>query len=305
MLKQRLLSGFVLASVGIALVVLDVLLEQRQFYYRWLGWQPRGLLTCLLVTVLVIVAIRELYGLARAAGIYPFSLIGIVLSAYLVLETCGRGWTGQVLEPHLDRVDFTAFVLAGGLAAAFLLQVVRWGTKGAFANIGVTFLGVIYVGLLGSFLVRIRQMGWSAEQLYVPMQGAHYLAVFIGTIKMTDICAFFSGKYGGQHRLIRSISPGKTVEGLFGGLAGGIITCVILCHLTGILTNLPWALLLGIVLAGLGQLGDLAESIFKRDAKEKDSADSVPGFGGLLDVIDSLLVAAPLAFLIFAVLPSH
>lgn len=63
--------------------------------------------------------------------------------------------------------------------------------------------------------------------------------------------------------------------------------------------------MLGLVLAGMGQLGDLAESIFKRDAREKDSADSVPGFGGLLDVIDSLLLAAPLAYLIFAVLPSR
>ena len=112
-------------------------------------------------------------------------------------------------------------------------------------------------------------------------------------------------KYLGRHRLISSISPGKTIEGLIGGLAGGVITCVILCHITDTLNRLYLAVLLGIVLAGLGQLGDLAESIFKRDAKEKDSSDSVPGFGGLLDVVDSLLVAAPLAFLIFAVLPSR
>ena len=163
--------------------------------------------------------------------------------------------------------------------------------------------GVIYIGLLGSFLVRIRQMGWLSEDVYTPLQGVYYLAIFVFTIKLTDICAFFTGKYLGRHRLISSISPGKTVEGLIGGLTGGIITCVILCRMTGTLNNLSLAVLLGTVLAGLGQLGDLAESIFKRDAKEKDSSDSVPGFGGLLDVFDSLLVAAPLAFLIFAVLP--
>ena len=76
-------------------------------------------------------------------------------------------------------------VLAGGLAGAFLLQVSRWGTKGAFANIGVTFLGVIYIGLLGSFLVRIRQMGWSSEDVYTPLQGVYYLAVF-GSIFRPD-----------------------------------------------------------------------------------------------------------------------
>ena len=84
-----------------------------------------------------------------------------------------------------------------------------------------------------------------------------------------------------------------------------MITCVILCQITAILSNIWLALLLGIVLAGMGQLGDLAESIFKRDAREKDSSDSVPGFGGLLDVIDSLLLAAPLAYLIFALLPGR
>ena len=305
MLRQRLLSGFVLTLIGLAVVVLDVLLEQQGYYYRWLGWQSRGLLTCLLVTLLALAAIREFYALARAAGVHPFSWIGAILCAQLVLETSGPGRFAKVLGMELGRVDFTPFVLAAGLGAAFLVQVVRWGTKGAFANIGVTFLGIIYIGLLGSFLVRIRKMTWAAEGLYNPTLGAYYLAIFVCTIKMTDICAFFTGKYLGRRRLISSISPGKTVEGLFGGLAGGIVTCVILCRITGILNNLIWAVLLGVVLAGLGQLGDLAESIFKRDAKEKDSSNWVPGFGGLLDVVDSLLVAAPLAFLIFAVLPSH
>jgi len=181
--------------------------------------------------------------------------------------------------------------------------VVRWGTKGAFGNIGATLLGVIYIGLLGSFIVRIRQMTWVPEESYIVVQGAWCLAIFVGTIKMTDICAYFAGKYGGRHKLIASVSPGKTVEGLIGGLIGGVITCVILCQVTGIISNIWLAVLLGIVLGGMGQLGDLAESIFKRDAQEKDSSDSVPGFGGLLDVVDSLLLAAPLAYLIFAMLP--
>ncbi|NIA06357.1 MAG: hypothetical protein GWP14_01765 [Actinobacteria bacterium] len=305
MLRQRLQSGFALAFMGIAVVLLDMFLENGQYYYRWLGWQPRGLLLCLLIAMLVVIALREFYSLARAAGVHPFGLVGAILAAYLVLETCGRGWAGRVFPPQLVHVDFTAFVLAGGLAAAFLLQVARWGTKGAFANIGVTFLGVIYIGLLGSFLVRIRQMGWAPEDVYTPLQGVYYLVIFVFTIKMTDICAFFTGKYLGRRRLISSISPGKTVEGLIGGLVGGVITCVILFRITDTLNRPYLAVLLGIVLAGLGQLGDLAESIFKRDAKEKDSSDSVPGFGGLLDVVDSLLVAAPLAFLIFAVLPSR
>lgn len=303
MLKLRLVSGLVLGLGGIGIVVLDCFLEQADLYYKCLGWRPRGLLVCLTAAALAIVAIREFYALARAAGLRPFRLIGAVVSTYLILETCGQGmpW-GSQLWPKLDRIDFTMFIIAAGLSAAFMLQVARWGTKGAFGNIGVTLLGAIYVGLLGSFVVRIRQIGWVLPEAYSPATGAWCLAVFVGTIKVTDICAYFAGNYLGRRKLIPSISPGKTVEGLIAGLTGGIITCVILCLLGNILNSWLVAALLGLVLAGLGQLGDLAESIFKRDAHEKDSSDSVPGFGGLLDVIDSILVPAPLAYMILAAL---
>ena len=303
MLRQRLLSGFILGLAGLGMVLLDIFLEQRHCYSLWLRWEPRGLLTSLVAAALAIVAIRGFYKLARAAGLRPFRLIGAIVSTFLILENCVEKLPGTNFANSFGRVDFTMLVVAGGLAVAFLLQVVRWGTKGAFGNIGVTMLGAIYIGLLGSFVVRIRQMGWAVDQAYDPITGAWHLAVFIATIKVTDICAYFTGKYAGRHKLIVSISPGKTVEGLIGGLSGGVITCVILCQRTAILSNVWFAAMLGLVLAGMGQLGDLAESIFKRDAQEKDSADSVPGFGGLLDVIDSLLLAAPLAYLIFAVLP--
>ncbi len=304
MLKQRLLSGFILGLVGVAIVLLDIFLEGGNYYFQWLGWRPRGLLTILLAMGLAIMALREFYSLARAAGLKPFVLIGIILSIFLFLENCAESLSGWGLWLKSQRIDFTLPVLAAGLAAAFVLQVVRWGTKGAFGNIGATLLGVIYIGLLGSFLVRIRQMTWLPEENYRAARGALHLAVFVGTIKMTDVCAYFSGKHFGKHKLIVSVSPGKTVEGLIGGLAGGVITCVILCHLTSIINSVWLTILLGIILSGMGQLGDLAESIFKRDAREKDSSNSLPGFGGFLDVIDSLLLAAPLAYLIFALLPS-
>ena len=291
---------------GIGLVVLGYYLERWDFYYHWLNWRPRGLLFGLLAAAFSIVAIREFYRLAKAAGFHPFRLIGAVISTYLILEACGQGivW-GEQIWPKLERIDFTLFVIAGGLSAAFMLQVARWGTQGAVGNIGVTLLGAIYVGLLGSFIVRIRQMAWVPQNLYDPGRGAWCLMVFLGTIKATDICAFFAGNYLGRHKLIPSISPGKTVEGLIGGLTGGVITCVVLCLIGNVLHSWLLAALLGLVLATLGQLGDLAESIFKRDAHEKDSDHSVPGFGGILDVVDSLLVPAPLAYMILADLTSQ
>lgn len=304
MLRQRLLSGFILGLAGVGMVLLDIFLEQRHCYSLWFRWEPRGLLTSFVVVAMALVAIREFYKLARAAGLKPFGMIGVIVSTFLILENCVEKLPGTNFAQTFGRVDFTMLVVAGGLAAAFFLQVLRWGTKGAFGNIGVTMLGAIYIGLLGSFVVRIRQMGWATDDVYNATTGAWHLAVFIATIKITDVCAYFTGKYTGKHKLIVSVSPGKTVEGLIGGLTGGVITCVILCQITGILDNVWFAAMLGLVLAGMGQLGDLAESVFKRDAMEKDSADSVPGFGGLLDVIDSLLLAAPLAYFIFAVLPN-
>ena len=302
MLRQRLLSGFVLGLAGAAVAALDIYLETRDYYMQWLGWPVRGLLCAVVIAALGIVAIREFYKLGRAAGLKPFRLVGAVVSTYLILENCGQGLSSGSLWLKLERIDFTLLIIAAGLAWAFLLQVVRWGIKGAFGNIGLTLLGAIYIGLLGSFIVRIRQMGFSDAQSYDAIRGTWYLAVFVCTIKMTDICAFFTGKYLGSHKLVPLISPGKTVEGLAGGLLGGAVTCVILCQAGGILTSVWLAVLLGVLLAGLGQLGDLAESIFKRDAQEKDSSDSVPGFGGLLDVVDSLLLPAPFAYLIFAAL---
>ena len=294
-----------MSLAGVGMVLLDIFLEQRHCYSLWFRWEPRGLLTSFVVVALAIVAIREFYKLARAAGLRPFGMIGVLVSTFLIMENCVEKLPGTNFANSFGRVDFTMLVVSGGLAAAFFLQVIKWGTKGAFGNIGVTMLGAIYIGLLGSFVVRIRQMGWATDQAYNATTGAWHLAIYIATIKATDICAFFTGKYTGRHKLIVSVSPGKTVEGLIGGLIGGTIVCVILCRVTGIVSSIWFAAILGVVLAGMGQLGDLAESVFKRDAMEKDSADSVPGFGGLLDVIDSLLLAAPLAYLIFAVLPTR
>ena len=191
MLRQRLLSGFGLALVGIILVILDARLEMAGYYQRWLGWPARGVIICLLAAALAIIGIREFYALSRAVGFRPFRLVGAVVSVYLILETCGPGLPQNALWPRFGRVDFTLFVVACGLAAAFMLQVARWSTKGAFGNIGVTLLGAIYIGLLGSFVVRIRQMSWQPN--YDIALGAHHLALYVTTIKVTDICAFFCG----------------------------------------------------------------------------------------------------------------
>ena len=118
-------------------------------------------------------------------------------------------------------------------------------------------------------------------------------------VKMTDIGAFFTGRAIGKHKLIPWLSPGKTWEGLAGGLVlSGIVGA---CFAPSIV-DLEWykGALFGILIGGIGQLGDLLESMMKRDADVKDSGDLIPGFGGMLDVIDSPLLAAPFAYLLFS-----
>ena len=119
-------------------------------------------------------------------------------------------------------------------------------------------------------------------------------------VKFTDIGAYFGGRAFGRHKLIPWLSPGKTWEGLFFGLlTAGLVGA--LSRAAGF-RNVPWwkGFIFGVIIGGIGQLGDLLESLMKRDAEVKDSGQLVPGFGGILDIIDSPLLAAPFAYLLFS-----
>jgi phosphatidate cytidylyltransferase len=119
------------------------------------------------------------------------------------------------------------------------------------------------------------------------------------TVKFTDIGAFFGGRALGRHKLIPWLSPGKTWEGLICGMltagAAGAACSRFMPHLS-------WgkAAIFGVIIGGIGQMGDLLESMMKRDAQVKDSSSMIPGFGGVLDITDSPLLAAPFAYLLFS-----
>jgi phosphatidate cytidylyltransferase len=122
-------------------------------------------------------------------------------------------------------------------------------------------------------------------------------------VKFTDIGAYFGGRALGRHKLIPWLSPGKTWEGLFFGvLTAGAVGALCSPWINPPSYHLDWwkGLIFGIVIGGIGQLGDLLESMMKRDAEVKDSGTLVPGFGGILDIIDSPLLAAPFAYIMFS-----
>ena len=158
-------------------------------------------------------------------------------------------------------------------------------------GVGVTLLGVIYVAFLGGFLVSVRTGFENGVNL-----STHLLAFFFLVIFGSDAGAYFAGRAFGKHKLAPMISPGKTVEGLIGGLIAA--TGFAALATVWFFPELPykWSIPLAVVLAAAGVLGDLAESAMKRGSKTKDAASILPGHGGLLDRLDSLLLGAPILY---------
>jgi phosphatidate cytidylyltransferase len=165
-----------------------------------------------------------------------------------------------------------------------------------------TVLAMLYLGGLAWFLIALR-VKHSADRLHGFQGSTQAVVMILLVVKFTDIGAYFGGRAFGRHKLIFWLSPGKTWEGLFCGLATAALVglaCSLIWPVA--LSTLTWpkALLFGILIGGVGQAGDLLESLMKRDAQVKDSGSLIPGFGGLLDVIDSPLLAAPAAYLLFS-----
>jgi CDP-diglyceride synthetase len=197
-----------------------------------------------------------------------------------------------------------ALILGFGLLWTVLAQMFRYATENFFANVGSTLFGMIYLGISLHLLQQLALIE-SADSAY---RGTQLVLLFIATVKMGDIGAYFGGRAFGKHKMSPRISPGKTWEGFafsFVGAIGGAYlftwaltaTCAH-APFDGWWQPLVWALVLG----PLGVAGDLAESAMKRDAAVKDSSNVVPGFGGFLDILDAVILAAPVAYLLALVL---
>ena len=164
----------------------------------------------------------------------------------------------------------------------------------AAQGIGWTLLSVMAVGLLGVFIAKVRTFEPD------PWRGLMYLTLLLGTVKAGDIGAYAVGSALGRHPLVPRLSPRKTVEGLAGALAAGTGAALLIGCLWG---GLAWwqMLIFGVGVSVAGVLGDLSESLLKRACSVKDSGP-IPGFGGMLDILDSVLGGAPIAYLLLVVL---
>jgi phosphatidate cytidylyltransferase len=212
--------------------------------------------------------------------------------AIALLQLAAWGYTRNLLT------EFLPALLALLVIATLIAEVVRHDRE-PLANIGVMFLGVIYVGWLFSYLIFLRSLGGEVRVWPFPeaARGAWLVLYVIAVTWSTDTGAYFAGVRWGKRPLAPRVSPKKTIE----GSAGGLLAATLMSLAWGLWIDLPWwhCAFLGPVLGALGQIGDLCESALKRDMGIKDFGTLLPGHGGILDRFDSLLFTAPVAYYYF------
>lgn len=286
MLRLRLITGPILIALLLGVVLLDERLGAVTIGSVTL---PPGLAIVAIGAVAIIFGAAELAVLARAQSIaapaWPLAVAALLILAATYLAPLAR-------DP----------AVASGIVAAALVAVVAGGllvhcrgrtTHGVLAATGVMLFAAVHLGALMGFLVALRRE-----------HSAWLIIAVVLVVKSGDTGAYFTGRLLGRHKLIPWLSPGKTWEGLVGGVVLAVVAAVLFAaagrrwagasdHVTTAV-----AVVAGVLFALVGQAGDLAVSLLKRGAGVKDSSTLLPGLGGALDVLDSPLMVAPAAWLL-------
>jgi phosphatidate cytidylyltransferase len=289
MLKTRLWMGSLLI-----LLVIGVLLFDPAPWYPFL---------LLLAILLAAAGSVELYQLIGAAHRLPLWLCGVSVLSVLLANWPAHLWPECFgSDPwRLVLAVFTAVVLLGFLVEMAWFRPLSQpaetpaaGSSGVVIRLALLVWMTTYLGLLPSFLLQLRWLD-AAAQVPRDARGALALAIFIP--KCCDIGAYFTGRFLGRHPMSPVLSPKKTWEGLIGGLILSAAAAVAINRpLSVVHGGAVAAAAFGLVVGGVGALGDLAESMVKRDCRRKDASQMMPGFGGVLDVVDSIVFAAPVAY---------
>jgi phosphatidate cytidylyltransferase len=282
-MRTRLIVGNLLAAATMGLLVGDTYLAP------WFPVLFAGL------AAIAVVATGELVTLLPAVIRPARGPLGVG-----VLLVLAANWVPLVL-PHVPRAGAVLSAFVAVFMTAVVAEMARFREPGGIVpRLGLVLFAAAYIGLLGSAFAQIR---WLTPD---PVRSSWLLALAVFIPKGADTGAYFAGRAFGRHRMTPHLSPKKTWEGLAGGLAWAALTAAGFDLVAGGLFRhgILEAVAFGVVVGGVGVLGDLAESLIKRDAAAKDAAASIPGFGGILDVVDSVLFAAPVAYLWFAASPS-
>ncbi|HEU5071344.1 MAG TPA: CDP-archaeol synthase [Verrucomicrobiae bacterium] len=257
-----------------------------------------------IMLVLSVAGLLEFYGIAQKRDLVCFKGWGIAAG---VLMTVGifLHCTGKLgIHNSPSRVnDFeTSFLILFVLGLCVRQFMARSNTAGIVA-ISTTLFGLMYVPWLLNFITQINYF-----PVLTPGDGTFFVLYFILVTKFSDMGAYAVGSLIGKHKMIPRISPGKTWEGFGGAILVSTIASVVFAHLAKahlLGMNLKHAIILGVILSVSAVIGDLIESLFKREAGLKDSGKLFPGIGGILDLLDSLLFNAPIMYLYLRHILTH
>jgi phosphatidate cytidylyltransferase len=275
-MKSNLLTRVIVAFVFAPLIIYITLLGKLPFL--------------ILIEVLIILGLWEFFRLSQAKDSEIPKILLIMLGALLGLSAYLWG----------ERV-FLFFIL-GMLYLSALILVIRGKTEGATSNLALSLLGFFYVAGLFSYLILLREMPSRiildrfAPFLTSYKVGGLWIVYLLLCIWSCDTFAYFIGAPLGKHPLSPRVSPKKTIEGFWGGILGAMAAAFFSHFVFFPSAKLKDLLTISAIVAFVGQVGDLTESLFKRDAQFKDTSHIIPGHGGILDRFDSLLFVSPLVY---------
>lgn len=281
MLRHRLIFGTLMIVAFLSLMLFDGWLDGSLSLSAADDKGFQGVIFFLFILLLLIPSHIEFSKLVSSKGLSTLPVVSALISILLASAVYTRQFYPQFASLALTLIPvFGLFVLV-------YYYYFRFGISGLTAGCGVNCFSIIYLGGLACFalMVRIDYGLWA-------------FLMYVSVVKCSDIGAYTFGKLFGKHKFSPVISPGKTWEGMAGAVVFACLTGFLFAYFCNIM--LLWTgILFGVVFAFTGQFGDLMESLLKRDTQRKDSAGSLPGFGGLLDLLDSPLAAAPVAYLFF------
>lgn len=260
MLKKRVIT----ALWGIPLLIIAIWFDEP------LPWFT------VLVAIWGLLAVFEFYGMVAVSKVPSLVYFGLVWTLFFILT------------PHFDYDFIVPLLLISAMVLSMILLVLRSQREGAFTSWAWTMAGILYVGWLLSYLVALRLDA-----------GRNWVFFALFTTFGSDTAAFFVGRALGRHRLAPRISPNKTWEGAIAGVFGAIIVSLLLVTLLSLPLSYGQAVLLGLLVSIFGQFGDLVESLLKRHTGVKESGKLMPGHGGVLDRMDSIVFAGVVVYLYY------
>lgn len=259
----RMLTGFIMGTITMGCIMLG------------------GVALLLLLAVVIFFASKEYVKILEHKGFYPSLKIILVSEAILAIIT------------FFDRTEYVALALTLCTFAAFLWVLFR-GRQPYIANVSTTILGFVYCGYFPLHLQLLRDISSAKYN-----DGLGFVVMMFTAILLTDIGCYYAGTRFGKHKLAPVISPNKTIEGSIGGAISAVLGALLVgAFISVCFVKVDWyvSFLVGLICTVFAQIGDLCESMLKRDAGVKDSGNSLPGHGGFLDRCDSFIFTIPVMY---------